>query len=213
MNWNAAPWYLKALFEGLLATTLVVGVVLSIPRVKALYEFWLERRIDLYSVAEMASGLSGHSDGQDSPIVPAPQAPADVAPQTPEQKADAEKSEKVVIKSDSEFKGRDSEIISSDKVYRVLIKTDSPETLKERVLKSLVTVAYSPADEDAKTGAELPGGIIFDVFVPIKSYKALIADLFRLGDQAMGPPQVIITRAKERGVSGKARVKIWLQKI
>ena len=231
LNWNAAPWYVKALFEGLLATTLVLGIVLSIPRVKSLYEFWLERRFDLYSVAELAAGLGSKPDEvepaqvsknptpissvgmlasnasagnstTDTSTAPgasaAPDASATPAPHLPSNRLD--------IKPETEFPGRD--IPSSDKVYRILIKTDSPETLRVRVL-SAINASHCETGSDApQTGAELPGGVLFDVFVPFKGYKMLINEL-----ASMSETKVIITRAKERGRIGRARLKIWLQRI
>jgi len=54
-------------------------------------------------------------------------------------------------------------------------------------------VHFTAADEDIAVGAELPGGVMFDVFVPLKSYKQLVNELSRMGET-----KVIITRAKER---------------
>ena len=218
LNWSAAPWYVKALFEGMLATTLVLGIVLSIPRIKSLYEFWLERRLDLYSVAELAAGLSTQYDAgtPDAPasndqnktaaslketalppgfVGPLPSAAPHVEHATTQ------------VKPESEFIGRDSLAISSDRIYRILIKTDSPEATKDQALKLIKTISYVPY-EQGSVGAELPGGVMFDIFVPIKNYKQLEADLVRLGET-----KVVYTRAKERGMPGKARVKIWLQRI
>lgn len=216
-NWSAAPWYVKALFEGMLATTLVLGIVLSIPRIKSLYEFWLERRLDLYSVAELAAGLSTQYDSgtPDSPnssdkttakdasnnhSLPDLVGPLPLAAPNTEHAAST-------VKPESEFIGRDSLAISSDRIYRILIKTDSPEATKDQALKLLNAVKYVAYDESS-VGAELPGGVMFDIFVPIKSYKQLEAELVRLGET-----KVVYTRAKERGMPGKARVKIWLQRI
>lgn len=222
LNWTAAPWYIKAVFEGLLATTLVLGIVLSIPRIKGIYEFWLERRLDLYSVAELASGLgssgesgspentvapnvasrSGTDSSQDSLVGPVPLAAND-APSNSRRTSNGASA----VKPESEFIGRDSLAIASDRIYRIFIKTDSPETTKEQALRLLAAVKYTPFEEGS-AGAELPGGVMFDVFVPIKSYKQLEADLARLGES-----KVMYTRAKERGIPGKARVKVWLQRI
>lgn len=224
-NWASAPWYVKALFEGLLATTLVLGVVLSIPRIKGLYEFWLERRLDLYSVAELAAGLGSANESGDGAASESANARATLAKngdplaQGSSNGVTATSAtvgpiplpppvvDHVAIKAESEFVGRDAEIITSDRIYRILIKTDSPDTIKDHALRLLSTVKYVAYDKDS-VGAELPGGVMFDLFVPIKDYKRVVAELTRLGES-----KVIITRAKERGMAGKARVKIWLQRI
>lgn len=213
LNWSAAPWYLKALFEGLLATTLVLGIVLSIPRVRSLYDFWLEKRLDLYSIAELAANFSGRSESQPEPspqptVITAQAAPqpADAA-QKDTAPAPGSRNERLAVKPETEFGGRE-EIPSADKIYRVLIKNDAPETMKEQVLRILTNLKYVPADEESKAGADLPGGVMFDVFVPLKAYKPLMNELAKFGQ--MRP---IITRAKERGMAGKAHFKIWLQRI
>ncbi|MBI3542519.1 MAG: hypothetical protein HY075_04515 [Deltaproteobacteria bacterium] len=221
LNWSVAPWYVKALFEGLLATTLVLGVVLSIPRIKSIYEFWLERRLDLYSIAELAAGI-GRSDSTSESAAPnATASPPAAALNSPGGTATSAaattqpsggkgsaSNDRLAVKPETEFIGRDSEIPSSDKIYRVLIKTDSPETIKDQVVRLLSTVHYVSADEDATVGADLPGGVMFDVFVPLKSYKQTVNELVKMGET-----KFIITRAKERGVAGKAHLKIWLQRI
>ncbi len=216
LNWSAAPWYVKALFEGLLATTLVLGIVLSIPRIKGIYEFWLERRLDLYSIAELAAGLSGSRSEMTS------DAAATAATSSGSQRANESGSksataasgvatsqpEKTTSIEETEFLGRDSAIPTSEKLYRVLIKTDSPESIKDQVLRALTGVHYTVADEENTVGAELPGGVMFNVFVPLKNYKQIENELSRMGEM-----KTIITRAKERGSPGKAHLKIWLQRI
>lgn len=234
LNWTAAPWYVKALFEGLLATTLVLGIILSIPRIKGIYEFWLERRLDLYSIAELATnlgrtetamptaGTTGNAkvsataetvgskniseENQLPNTSPALVQSSNTNDKHPSTNANA--TEPLAVKAETEFGTRDSEVASSDKIYRILIKTDSPETLKEQVLRSLSTVHFTSADEESPLGADLPGGVMFDVIIPLKSYKQIVNELHRIGET-----RVIITRSKERGVAGKAHLKIWLQRI
>ncbi|MBI3555185.1 MAG: hypothetical protein HY074_02835 [Deltaproteobacteria bacterium] len=218
LNWSAAPWYVKALFEGLLATTLVLGIVLSIPRIKGIYEFWLERRLDLYSIAELAAGLSGSRSEvtNDAAVTAAGSGEAGAtgskattasgaAGATPVATAQPERANSI---QETEFLGRDSAIPTSEKLYRVLIKTDSPEAIKDQVLRALTGVHYTVADDETAVGAELPGGVMFDVLVPLKNYKQIENELSRMGEM-----KIIITRAKERGAPGKAHLKIWLQRI
>ncbi len=193
LNWAAAPWYIKVLFEGALATSLVLGIVFAIPQIKRLYEFWQERRLDLYSIAELTSGLN------------------ETAEEHPENNSPVQNLTPVVntnIKPETEFAGKGSDKPSSDKVYRILIKTDAPDTLKTSILTALSDVQFQPADEQVPPGTELPGGIMFDIFIPLEKYKELNQELLKLGET-----KVIITRSKEKKIQGKARLKIWLQRI
>lgn len=219
LNWSAAPWYVKALFEGLLATTLVLGIILSIPRIKSIYEFWLERRLDLYSIAELAAGLGSRSDGAGdavgSPVKaePTPQIAPSAAPADPTlgsvppfraddtlARANATGAEREIL--------RGGQKASSAKIYRILIRTDAPEAVKDQVLSVLRSFNYESADDDSKLGVELPGGVLFDAFVPLQSYEPLKLELFKLGQ-----PREIPLQAKEPGRPGKAHLKIWLQRI
>lgn len=200
LNLSSMAWYYKVLIEGLLASVIVLGIVFSMPRVKRVYEFWVERRLDLYNLAEFnpESAELPESSPQDEAAsgqtadVPAPQNPA---PQ------------KSAVTAETEFVGRDSDRPSSEKVYRILIKTDSPQNIRVAVMAALGDFKTQSATRDGLT-SELPGGIIFDVFVPFDSYKPLLNRLIQLGEA-----KIIITHSKERGLPGKARLKIWLQRI
>lgn len=209
LNWASAPWYFKVLFEGFLAASLILGVVFSIPRIKQVYEFWLERRLDIYSATELAGvpenpALSDSANG--AGLVQAPVSTSATASSAHE--ATTNPVPETEVRPETEFIGRESERPTSDRVYRVLIKSDSPETIKANVLSALASADYQPADRDTPSGSELPGGIMFDVFIPLKNYKSFVSGLSRLGET-----KIIITRAKERGIQGKARLKIWLQRI
>lgn len=207
LNWSSAPWYLKAITEGIVATVIVVGVVLAVPTGKRLYELWLERRFDLYSVAELAAGLGGHSDTGAQPSSPqAPVAAPDqtgVSPLGPLPAADT-----FVLKVKSEFLGRDAEVPLPDRYARVLIKIDEPESVKGQVLQILSAAQYTSADSEEPAGAGLPGGILFDIYVPLKNYKSVLKEL-----QHISNVDVLMTHSRQRGRAGHARMKIWLQRI
>ncbi|MGE4234505.1 MAG: hypothetical protein AB7F43_14360 [Bacteriovoracia bacterium] len=204
-NWSNAPWYLKAVFEGMLAVTLVLGIVLSMPRLKSLYEYWLERRFDLYSLAEITTGSMSTStpepvaETQNIPLPPGPIA------QNEEEDDEAE------IKPESEFLGRESQRVSSDKVYRIFIKTEAPEELRNDVLAALQNIEHTSAAKDGVVGGELPGGYLFDLFIPFAEYKNLVSKIADVGKR--GDMKFLITRNRERAQHGKARIKIWLQRI
>jgi hypothetical protein len=111
------------------------------------------------------------------------------------------------VTSESEFGG--SQTISSERgYYRIVIKTAAPDTLRPQLVQALSTVDARDAGDNAATGVELPGGIMFDVFVPIKQYKEAQKLLVHLGAS-----QIVISHARQRGRAGKARVKIWVKKI
>jgi hypothetical protein len=203
VNWAAAPWYIRVLAEGMLATIIVMGVVFSLPKIKYVYELWVDQRLDLASLSELASSLNRTANPPVETQAPVMGATAPAGAPGKEAKPT---SPRTTI--NSEFADRDSAAASSNKVYRIMIKSDSPETLKPTVGKILATLGATNPQPDAALGVELPGGVMFDVYIPIKGYKGLLGDLGRMGDM-----KVIITQSRQQTIPGKARIKIWLQRI
>jgi len=73
-----------------------------------------------------------------------------------------------------------------------------------------MAVQYIPAEGEPAAGSDIPGGVMFDVLIPIARYEEFKAEFTK---HIGGTPKIIITRNKEKGVPGKARLKIWLQRI
>ncbi|HRK02742.1 MAG TPA: hypothetical protein PLH57_08765 [Oligoflexia bacterium] len=223
LNWEAAPWYLKIIIEGFLATSLIVGVVLAVPRIKSLYEYWLEKRFDLYSITEVASNLSSElvdvaqTISEEKPSESEIYGPADppttdslavVARTRKELPSSKPTQEKIAIQAETEFGGGESLATASSKIFRVFLKTDSPESLSENVLQILSKVEHKAADDAIPLGSQIPGGVLIDVYVPVKNYTSIINEVTKLGDS-----KLIITSAKGKLVPGKARIRIWIQRI
>ncbi len=209
---STAPWYYKILFEGVLASAIMIVLVFSVPAIKKIYEFWLERRVDIYNLADFTATSSLSTD----PTIAIPKAlfqnsdvnPPATAQTQPTSTPTAEAPiQPAPIQAENEFIGKESERLSSNKVYRILIKTDSPENLKNSVFSSIQMLKYQNTSSGEMI-SELPGGVLFDFFVPFEEYKSLLNNL-----SVYGETKVIITHSKEKGISGKARIKIWLQKI
>lgn len=208
---STAPWYYKILFEGLIASAIMIVLVFAVPAVKKIYEFWLEKRVDIYNLADFAATSSLSTDptiatpksllqnNESINTAPAPQAEPSLAAQT--------QPNQIPVKAENEFIGKESERLSSNKVYRILIKTDSPENLKASILSAIQLIQFQrPANTELIS--DLPGGVLFDLFIPFDQYKPLLSTISQYGEI-----KVIITQSKEKGISGKARLKIWLQKI
>lgn len=206
-NWAAAPWYVRVLLEGLTATAVVMGIVFSVPRLKAVYELWLEKRVDLASLTELAASLTRPEPAAPPSTLAAPTPAAPYGPKTPDGWVVGQKQKTTVTSEFSEREGTTT-AAASHKVYRILIKTDSPDTLKNTVHQLLSNMQASASQAGAEMGVELPGGVMFDAYVPVKAYKGLVSELGRFGEM-----KIIITQSRSRVVPGKARIKIWLQRI
>ena len=200
INWASAPWYIKVLIEGVIATTIVMGIVFSIPKIKNFYEIWQEKSVDFSTLAELASSIGHDTSINNDTVGPQP------AGESTEAVAQNQETQKTTTVS-SEFSEKDLSKASSNKVYRIIIKTESPETLMQTVQNELNRIEATSSNNAPAVGLVLPGGIMFDAFVPLKNYKQLLQMLTRLGDT-----KLIITQSHGAMIPGKAKVKVWLQR-
>jgi hypothetical protein len=220
LNWSAAPWYVRILAEGFLATTLIMGLVFSIPKLKYVYELWVDKRIDMGGLVELASHL-GKSIQVQAPLSDdasnqlnqvQPNSPTDNTELAtlPEARPAAGQahSERPVTKVTSVFSENEGTAAASHKIYRILIKTDSPDTMKITIDQLMTAIEAAPSQLGANLGVDLPGGVLYDVYIPVKKYKNLIQELGKFGEM-----KVIITQSHQKMVPGKARIKVWLQRI
>lgn len=214
-QWGNSPWYVKLILEGLLSTLVVMGVVISVPRIKSIYEIWFERRLEVAAVSEIGGNalekLPTENTKKDSSVARLENGEKGSINSTSNSDEKTASSETLLHKPTvtSEFSDRDGGTASSQKIYRIMIKSDAPEAIQESVLKLLSGQSATSAQERSSlSGVELPGGIIFDVYVPLKAYKSVLSELGSLGET-----KVIITKSHKEVIPGKARLKIWLQRI
>lgn len=208
LNWSAAPWYVRVITEGFLATALVMGVVFSAPKIKSVYELWQEKRIDLSGLTELASSFNAKEIEEISSEAPVenPDATTEASDHTTSEQTD--KTKKPITTVTSVFTENDGTAAASHKVYRIMIKTDSPDSLKANINTFMTSIKAEVPQQQASYGVDLPGGVLFDVYIPVKSYRSLLNELGKHGEM-----KVIITQSHQRSIPGKARIKVWLQRI
>lgn len=208
-NWQATPWYIKIFIESVLATSLVLAIVLSIPRIKTIYEFWLERRLDLYSIAELTTGINNSTSTESNNPEVNNEPLATVSATANSTEPNPTPKVATTVRAESEFTGKDSEKASIDKVYRIMVKTDSPDSTEPQISQFLGHYPVITEDRQSNLWSKLPGGIMFDFYLPISSYKKFVTEL-----SAMLEIKVIITKTKDnKTIPGHTRVKLWLQRI
>ena len=94
------------------------------------------------------------------------------------------------------------------KVYRVLIKSEDPPKIKTHLNALLEKYKVTQVD-NVKPGMRVPGGIYYNLYVPIKYLKEFMA-------QVMEDQDVVLYESKirsKRNPPGKSKVFIWVKSI
>jgi hypothetical protein len=234
-RWERTPWFVRTSVEGLGVALTILFVVAMVPRLRSLYERSVERRLDAYNAAELAlESDAAKAPGADAPLQrgrPAGDLAAsgdtdDFAGET-ESDALLDDEEHEETQAILDEKGKPVRVGSSE-IWRFNLKTDSPHEIRPKIVQTL-TALHVPADTPGLGGIEAPGGIQFDLLVPLSVVPGLKNQLQRLAPHA---PRAQVIAANEAGTTpgsgsftwyknksrrkippGKARVVIWLSQM
>ena len=94
------------------------------------------------------------------------------------------------------------------KVYRVLMKSEDTLKAKSHLNKLLKKYQITQVD-NVKPGMRVPGGIYYNLYVPLKHLKEFMAQATEGRDAVLYESR---TRAK-RNPPGKSKVFIWIKSI
>lgn len=110
-------------------------------------------------------------------------------------------------------------VVASGEIWRFILKTESPLQSRSRILEYFKERAIQMSDP-AHSGVEAPGGIQFDIDIPIAEVLKLKQFLSLLSatplDAATSSSDSFTwykTRSKQPIERGKARIVIWLSQI
>lgn len=212
-QWRKSPWYIRVSVEGIVISVTILGLVLSVPKLRQLYEKNLDRRLESYNVEELAP------ERGNTPFLGAklPQQPAIGAIAEPEGDGGDEEAEDIKEEPLSPVKIHEGEI------WRFYIKTESPLEMRTKIAKILQSLAIHE-DNPGFRGLEAPGGIQFDLLVGKDTVIKLRQEMDSLakavlseaGNEALTLNQVFTWyrgRSKKPIPSSKTRVVIWLSQI
>lgn len=93
------------------------------------------------------------------------------------------------------------------KAYRVLMTSADAKEMRERILPLLQTYKATPIG-NVRPGTEIPGGIYFNLFVPIGQLKTFLGTVSGMADAT-----IFESSAREATPAGKSRVFIWVKSI
>jgi hypothetical protein len=202
--WKDLPVAVRLLIEGgSIAAVVVLGIRLG-PVVREMYEARMEKRLQTMIAAEDLSTQSvplvrGKGDAEE--------------PDTEElasSEGDADNSAGVEV---------DAEVqVGKGEIWRFNLKTDAPAIVRGQIMKALRDNGVA-ANAAGIGGVEAPGGIQFDLLVPV----AVIAPLKAQLEHLAGTPSENLpfsetftwykNRSKKPIPNGTSRVVIWLSQI
>lgn len=200
--WKDLPVAVRLLAEGIsIAAVVVLGIRIG-PIAREMYEARMEKRLQTMIAAEDLSNQAvplarGKND-------------ADEGEELASSEGDAENSAGVDVDSDVQ--------VGKAEIWRFNLKTDAPTIVRGQILKALKETGV-PENTPGIGGVEAPGGIQFDLLVPIAVIAPLKAQLERLA----GTPSENLpfsetftwykNRSKKPIPGGMSRVVIWLSQI
>ena len=94
-----------------------------------------------------------------------------------------------------------------NKAYRVLLASADPEGMRAKILPLLQSYKATPIG-NVKPGTAIPGGIYFNLFVPLTQLKTFLGTVSGMGDAT-----IFESNAREATPAGKNRVFIWVKSI
>jgi hypothetical protein len=234
IRWDRTPWVIRASIEGMGIALIVLLIVVTVPRLRSIYEKSLERRLADFSLAD----FFGRSDDLDEEVanLPLETAKSDAASsaakddfigedETAEVDSDSEGEDEIDHESPA-GNGKPDIRVGNSEIWRFNLKTDSPEDMRPKVYKILRELNVT-SDTPGIGGIKAPGGIQFDLIVNQAIVPQIKTQLQRLlGAAAKAAPHAKTTGAidamaqdpftwykvKSRRIlaQGKARVVIWL---
>lgn len=200
--WKNLPVAVRLLIEGIsIAAVVVLGIRLG-PVAREMYEARMERRLQTMIAAEDLSN-------QAVPLARG-KAGVDDAEELASSEGESESSAGVEVESNVQ--------VGKSEIWRFNLKTDAPTIVRGQIMKALKETGV-PVTTPGIGGVEAPGGIQFDLLVPV----AVIAPLKGQLEHLAGTPSENLpfsetftwykNRSKKPIPSGMSRVVIWLSQI
>jgi hypothetical protein len=200
--WRDLPVAVRLLLEGIsIAAVVVLGIRLG-PVAREMYEARMEKRLQTMIAAEDLSN-------QAIPLARG-KGETDDTEELTGSEGEAEGDGAVDVPSDIQ--------VGKAEIWRFNLKTDAPAIVRGEILKALKETGV-PENTPGIGGVEAPGGIQFDLLVPISVIAPLKVQLEKLaGTPAEDLPfnetfTWYKNRSKKPIPNGMSRVVIWLSQI
>jgi len=231
-KWERTPWFVRTGVEGVGIAFVILFVVAMVPRIRALYERSIERRLDAFNMADLL--MESEKEQPLAPLTRGKVVGAEghevVDDFAGSESDDSEDDEKPTQKK----KNFPDVIVGNSEIWRFNLKTDSPRDVRPKIVQTLSELKL-PSDTPGLGGIEAPGGIQFDLLVSQNSISGLRSQLQKLANTLPGsnrnhtsgtgpetsaapnPGSDTFTwyknKSKRQIPAGKARVVIWLSQM
>ena len=97
--------------------------------------------------------------------------------------------------------------VGSRKAYRVMMNSVDTYEARQRMMKYLKLYGVEQTD-NVKPGKEIPGGVYYNLFVPLKNLKEFLARV-----NTIEKTMIYESKARRRAPAGMAKVFIWIKNI
>lgn len=97
--------------------------------------------------------------------------------------------------------------VGSRKAYRVMMNSVDTYEARQKMMKYLKLYGVEQTD-NVKPGKEIPGGVYYNLFVPLKNLKEFLARV-----NTIEKTMIYESKARRRAPAGMAKVFIWIKNI
>ena len=97
--------------------------------------------------------------------------------------------------------------VGSRKAYRVMMNSVDTYEARKKMMKYLKLYGVEQTD-NVKPGKEIPGGVYYNLFVPLKNLKEFLARV-----NTIEKTMIYESKARRRAPAGMAKVFIWIKNI
>ena len=238
---SQVPWHQRPTIRSWLGITSVLIILLTVPRLRALYETHLDRKLESYfapapiqlTPEELAQAMQKQADSSLSASTgPQPGSEEPTPDSLPSSSLssgeDLEGEEAVEAEDEGETQQAPKEPTLRGGVWRFHLKTHSPRELRTQIVQYLKGVQVLNRGRGSD-GIEAPGGIQFDFTIPKTALPALRDFLKATVENPGGPASTSRNKGRAalesapftwyRGKSaipvptGQAKVILWLSQI
>lgn len=201
--WQRIPWYLRTVIEGSGMVALVLMAISSAPKIRSMYESRMERSLkELNESIELAEIGRNEMDSTlpqlkyKSPV--AFSSPLPVGVDTDEDGFDEEDS----TDADQTLQ------VGEGQLWRFSLKTVSPDEMRRTIIQALMDLKL-PATTPGLGGLKVPGGVEFDLALPLSMVIPVKIAIEKLAPKASEFSWYKV-KSRTKIPLGKAQVVIWL---
>jgi hypothetical protein len=208
-QWERIPWYLRVTLEAAGIVAFVLICISSSPKIRSLYEKNVEKNLSDFKEGLNTGETLALNDGFDKALTKV----ESIAPGTPA--SVATEGDEVAGEDDLP---KNSVHAGQSQLWRFTLKTVSPDELRPKVIQALQELNI-PAKTPGLAGSQVPGGIEFDLILPLEIVPNIKHALEKVIPGAVGGKEFPVgseifswykVKSRKKIPEGMSKVVIWL---